>query len=109
MSDIRNKWLGNPFKNQSVKCGHFCIFLCKPNLLETKSDSERISASSMWPGSYRGSILRDVKIIKGAIIADVGVGCKQGMKISAALRGDSHCDARGFPTSHIKKIDMASE
>ena len=27
----------------------FCLFLCKPNLQETKSDLERISASSVWP------------------------------------------------------------
>ena len=52
VSDIGNKWLGNPFKNRSVQCGHFCIFLCKPNLSETKSDSERISVSSVWPGRY---------------------------------------------------------
>ena len=46
MSDIGNKWLGNPFKNQSVQCGYFCSFLCKPNLSETKLDLERISVSS---------------------------------------------------------------
>ena len=49
VSDIGNKWLGNPFKNQSAQCGHFCIFLCKANLSVTKSDLERISASSVWP------------------------------------------------------------
>ena len=49
MSDIRNKWLRNPFKNWSVQCGHFCIYLCKPDLSETKSNLETISVSSVWP------------------------------------------------------------
>ena len=49
VSDTGNKWLGKPFKNPSVQCGHFCLFLCKPNLSETKSDSERISVTSLWP------------------------------------------------------------
>ena len=56
VSDIGNKWLGNPFKNRSVQCGHICIFLCNPNLLEPKSDSERISVSSVWPSLKEVSI-----------------------------------------------------
>ena len=62
MSDIGNKWLSNPFKNLSVQCGHFCIFLRKPNLLETKSDSERISDSSVWPNRNRVSVMKSCEI-----------------------------------------------
>ena len=49
VSDIGNKWFGKPFKNRSVQCGHFCIFLCELNLSKTKSDWERIPVSSVWP------------------------------------------------------------
>ena len=53
LSDIRNKWLGNPFTfSVSEQCGHFYIFLWNPHFSEDFSDSDRKSVSSVWPGRY---------------------------------------------------------
>ena len=59
-SILDTKWVGKPFKSEeqskseseSDQCGHFLHITMKPTLSERKSESERISVSSVWSDGY---------------------------------------------------------
>ena len=85
LSDIRNKWLGNPFTfSVSEQCGHFCIFLWNPYFLEDFSDSERKSVSSVWPGRNTGKTCLRIAV-------DIHVCVNAGVETRSLINSNVNC------------------